>query len=166
MKRHARTHSILPLAMLMENSLYFEGPSDEEKLTVSVVEQTLSSDYSRASKFIQAVVQSHMPARFWHARLAVVWENQFFLRSFCAVYTQPNYFEISVFPVSKVLPLALLMVVMTQLSLHAFLYCCYFFSCGCGSFTYTVGVYSCMSVLVCCHCCSNSLMLGCMQTAI
>ena len=38
MERHARTHSILPLAMLMENSLYSEGPSDEEKLTVSVIE--------------------------------------------------------------------------------------------------------------------------------
>ena len=61
-----------------------------------------------------------MPAPFWLARLTVVWENQFFLRSFCAVYIQPNYFELSVFPVSKVLPLALLMVVMTQLSLQAF----------------------------------------------
>ena len=38
MERHARTHSILPLAKLMENSLYSEGPSDEEKFTVSIVE--------------------------------------------------------------------------------------------------------------------------------
>ena len=44
-------------------------------------------------------------------------------------------------------------------------YCCYF-GFGCGSFTYTVAAYSCMSVHVCCHYCSKSLMLGCMQTAI